>query len=133
MHRERRVRQTTSATAYNLMGKGTVRLDQLTRTLGVLQLRMANRDLALLLDRANSRSMNCTYGAQLASRKGTAIVARAVIVETLTDDLATADDDATMTVMERRHSSLLEAQGEIHIVRRHFGRFDHKGRKRGLE
>lgn len=45
---------------------------------------------------------------------GSTLITRAVVVEALADDLATLDDDATMSVVERRQGSLL--QTEIHIL-----------------
>lgn len=47
-----------------------------------------------------------------------AVETRAVVVVALTDDLATADDDTAVTVVQRRLGGLLEAKREI-IVRLH--------------
>ena len=47
-----------------------------------------------------------------------AIETRAVVVVALTNDLATAHDDAAVTVVQRRLGGLLEAKREI-IVRLH--------------
>jgi len=80
---------------------------------------MSRGNFGLLLERANSRPMNCSHRAQLTSRKYSAVVTGSVIIETLADDLSTADDNTTMAIVKRRHRSLLEAKGEIHIVGRH--------------
>jgi len=86
---------------------------------------MSRGTFALLFESANSRPMDCAYGAQLACSKCTTTVTGAVIIEALADDLSTADDDTTVAIMKRRHGSLLKAKGEIHVVGRHLQSFSY--------
>ena len=60
---------------------------------------------------------------QAAILQGPTVEARTVVVVAFADDLATADDDATVTVMQGRFESLLEAERLVSVVlRRHCGR-----------
>lgn len=70
--------------------------------------------LVLLLELANGRSIQCTSG-EAASPEGASVESWTIVVETLTDDFTSADDDAAMLVVEWRLCSLLEAQVEIII------------------
>lgn len=51
------------------------------------------------------------------------VIAGAIIIKTLTNNLSTADNDASMTIMKRGQSSLLDAKGEI-IISLHLDRFE---------
>jgi len=73
--------------------------------------------LMLLFHLLNSRAV-VGAGSDLASLECASIEARTVVVESLSDYLATADDDAAMAIVKWRLRSLLEAEGEI-IVRLH--------------
>lgn len=74
--------------------------------------------LGLSLQFSNGWSIQATRG-NAAVLQSAAVEAWAVIIETLTDYLATADDDTAVAVMEGRQSSLLDTEREI-IVGLHF-------------
>ena len=58
-------------------------------------------------------------GGQAAGLEDAAVVAGAIVVEALADDLASLDDDATVAEVERREGGLLEAEIEV-VVGLHF-------------
>lgn len=119
MHRQRRIRQTPTTAANSLIRRSIVELRRLAIVVITLATNLLLGGLVLRLQRTNGRSTDSARRSQLPSGKGAAIVARAIVIETPADDLAPADDDASMTIVERGQRCLLKAEGEIHIVTRH--------------
>lgn len=73
--------------------------------------------LQLGLQLGHCLAIEATTG-NAAMLQSTAVEAWTVVVEALTNDLAAADDDCTMAIVERRLGSLLEAEIQI-VVRLH--------------
>jgi hypothetical protein len=100
-------------------------LERRERTLAllILQLRLVLRlrlRFQALLQLSNGWTIKRT-GWENAGLESPTIKARTVAVETLADDLPTANNDRAMAVVERRQLGLSEAEGEVSIVAsRHF-------------
>ena len=80
-------------------------------------------------------SVEFAHGSQPSSLQGTAVKTPTIIVVALANDFTATDNDATMTVMQRRLSSLMEAERQIIIgAWRHFlWRTDGESHERFLE
>jgi len=70
--------------------------------------------LQLLLKIGNGRTIQGTLR-NAAMLQCSAIEARTVVIETLSDDFASADDDAAMAIVKRGLRSLLEALSEVAV------------------
>lgn len=79
--------------------------------------RLSGRFLALpllLLQLRQGRAVVAQRG-ETAGLEGAAVEAWPVVVVALADDLAAADDDAAMSVVEGGFAGLLEAEGEVGV------------------
>ena len=85
--------------------------------LGLLLFRLILLLLQLLLQIHDRRPVKYSIR-NAAMREGTAIEARTMIVVALSDYLATTNNDAAMTIVQRRLGGLLEAKSQI-VVRLH--------------
>ena len=91
---------------------------ELTLVLLIIQHRLILRlrlRLQALLQLSNGWTIKRT-GWESAGLESPTIEATTVAVETLADDLPTANNDRAMAVVERRQLGLSEAEGEISIV-----------------
>lgn len=116
VHRERSVRLGTASTA-NLLES-----DEIVRVLPLLLLVFLFRFILLAL--LQLRLHICQGGSiesavcDAAVLENSAVEAGTIIVVTLANDLAAANDDTAMAVVEGRFGGLLEAKREV-IVRLH--------------
>ena len=90
----------------------------LNRLLVLLLFRLILLLLQLLLQIGNIRSIEGTVS-NAAMLESAAIEASSVVVVSFSDDLATADNDTAVTVVERRLGGLLEAKSQI-VIGLHF-------------
>lgn len=115
MHGERGIRVVATAHGLERRERAVVLL--------ILQLRLMLRlrlRLQALLQLSNGWAIKRS-GWESAGLQSATIEARTVAVETLADDLPTADNDRAMAVVERRKLGLSEAEGKISIIAsRHF-------------
>lgn len=74
--------------------------------------------LQLILQIGNRRSIESTIG-NTAMLESSTVETRAIVIVSSTDDLATTNDDAAVTVVERGLGSLLEAESQV-VVGLHF-------------
>jgi hypothetical protein len=104
MHGERGIRVVAAAHGFERRERSLVLL--------IPQLRL---QLQALLQLSNGWAIKRS-GWESAGLQSPTIEARTVAVETLADDLPTANNDRAMAVVERRQLGLSEAEGEISIV-----------------
>ena len=112
MHGERSVGLLAAATSFERCERlrtGTMLLPMLFLPLLLLQ---------LLLEIGNGRTIKGTLR-NAAMLQCSAIEARTVVIESLSDNLASADNDAAMAIVKRGLRSLLEALSEV-VVGLHF-------------
>ena len=118
VHGERYVGE-VAATAHGFKGRERGRL---IVAIGIVLLRLLMLLLVLLLvllfHLLNSSAV-IGAGGDLAGLECAAVEARTVVIEALSDDLATANDDAAMAVVKWGLRGLLKAESEI-IVGLHF-------------
>ena len=94
-------------------------MSTISRVTQLLRTQFSLRFCFLLLE--VEYSVESAHGSQLSSLRGTAVKTPTIIVVALANDFAATDDDATMTVMQRRLSSLMEAERQMIIgAWRHF-------------
>lgn len=107
VHAERDVGLVSTTRAFEWR-EGALRTVLLLRSM----LRLILLLLQLLLQVGDSWTIHGTVG-NTAMLERAAVEARAVVIVALSDNLATTDNNAAMTVVQRRLRSLLEAEGQI--------------------